>query len=374
MKQNILILLSLIFVTSIKGQDFALLLPEGITMSFSITSRQAKTCAVFGRMVQKGNFEEGEEGSSRTYYTCYPEEYDERYVGHIEIPPFVTYEGVEYKVTAIYNYSFYMKMMTSISIPSTVTRIGKYAFEECSNLEQIYFSTGLNIIEDHAFFNCSQIESLVFPNGLQDIGAYAFSGCSNLSSIVLPNTINNIQEFAFENCMNLYSITSLINIPFILNEKAFIYTGSKYNKEIIYWSSNLYVPNGKKNIYSLAGGWDKFLNILETDTKYVLSYIVDNTLYKTYEIQATEIVTPEPDPYQAGFVFSGWSTIPKIMPAHDVVVYGHFTPSVGIKNTTSNTLSHTDCYTLNGQRLSQPQKGINVIRISDGTTRKVLVK
>ena len=31
-------------------------------------------------------------------------------------------------------------------------------------------------------------------------------------------------------------------------------------------------------------------------------------------------------------------------------------------------------YSLDGKKLSKPQKGINIIRYSDGTTRKVLVK
>ena len=32
------------------------------------------------------------------------------------------------------------------------------------------------------------------------------------------------------------------------------------------------------------------------------------------------------------------------------------------------------CFTPDGKMLSKPQKGINIIRYSDGTTRKVLVK
>ncbi len=31
-------------------------------------------------------------------------------------------------------------------------------------------------------------------------------------------------------------------------------------------------------------------------------------------------------------------------------------------------------YSLDGKKLSKPQKGINILRYSDGTTRKVLVK
>ena len=50
---------------------------------------------------------------------------------------------------------------------------------------------------------------------------------------------------------------------------------------------------------------------MEIDTKFKLTYIVDGTEYKTYEVQATEVVTPEPDPYKEGYVFSGWSQNPE---------------------------------------------------------------
>ena len=33
-----------------------------------------------------------------------------------------------------------------------------------------------------------------------------------------------------------------------------------------------------------------------------------------------------------------------------------------------------DCYDLNGRRISQQQRGLNIIKMSDGTTRKVIVK
>ena len=61
---------------------------------------------------------------------------------------------------------------------------------------------------------------------MQTIGESAFSDCSNLESLVIPNSVKTIGEDAFANCMNLYSVTSLINMPFKLNESAFRYTAA----------------------------------------------------------------------------------------------------------------------------------------------------
>ena len=59
--------------------------------------------------------------------------------------------------------------------------------------------------------------------------------------------------------------------------------------------------------------------------KYKLTYMVDNRVYKVFEINEGEVITPEPVPTKEGYTFSGWSDIPATMPAHDVTVTGSFT-------------------------------------------------
>ncbi len=52
--------------------------------------------------------------------------------------------------------------------------------------------------------------------------------------------------------------------------------------------------------------------------------MVDGEVYKSYEIDYNTSITPEPAPVKEGHTFSGWSYIPWIMPANDVVVTGSF--------------------------------------------------
>ena len=51
------------------------------------------------------------------------------------------------------------------------------------------------------------------------------------------------------------------------------------------------------------------------------------------------------------------------------------TPATGISLESANNSDKTICgyYTLNGMKLSTPQKGINIVRYADGTTRKIVV-
>ena len=46
----------------------------------------------------------------------------------------------------------------------------------------------------------------------------------------------------------------------------------------------------------------------------------------------------------------------------------------GITNVSNNMVTGERYYSLDGKRLDQPQRGLNIIRMSDGAIRKVIVK
>ena len=108
--------------------------------------------------------------------------------------------------------------------------------------------------------------------------------------------------------------------------------------------------------------------------KYKLTYTVDGEVYKTYEIEYGATITPEAEPTKEGYTFSGWSEIPATMPAHDVTVTGTFTLDTGIKEIMSNANGDVMIFTIDAKRVDNIKKGMNIIRMSDGTTRKVVVK
>ncbi len=146
------------------------------------------------------------------------------------------------RVTEIGGYAFYgAKNLKKITIPSSVTRIGKNAFKDCTSLEYNEYEGGYylgndenpylvlcqvknrrsseftihpncKIIYDSAFKDCVNVESLVIPNGVLDIGSLAFGGCSSLVEITLPSSLENISESAFKNCIFLESISIPANV------------------------------------------------------------------------------------------------------------------------------------------------------------------
>ena len=95
---------------------------------------------------------------------------------------------------------------TSVTIPNSVTYIGKEAFYDCSGLTSVTIPNSVTSIGDRAFFGCSGLTSVTIPNSVTSIGYSAFSWCSSLTSVTIPNSVTSIGGFAFSGCSGLTSI------------------------------------------------------------------------------------------------------------------------------------------------------------------------
>lgn len=106
-----------------------------------------------------------------------------------------------------------------------------------------------------------------------------------------------------------------------------------------------------------------------------LTYMVDGEIYKTYEVPHGSAITPEEEPTKDGYTFSGWSDIPETMPNEDVTITGTFTFVDVIESVTTNDdVTPKRIYTPSGTPAVTLQKGLNIILMEDGTTKKVFVK
>ena len=114
--------------------------------------------------------------------------------------------------------------LTSVSIPKSVTSVGSSAFYACSALNKVIIQDiaawcNINfdiansnpLIYAHHLYNKENVEitSLVIPNGVTKIGDYAFQNCTDLTSVSIPNSVTSIGYNAFYGCTNL----NLVDIP-----------------------------------------------------------------------------------------------------------------------------------------------------------------
>lgn len=66
--------------------------------------------------------------------------------------------------------------LTSVTLPSSITNIGAYAFYNCVNLKDVVFNEGLISIGDGAFASCESLREISMPTTVRTLGSrYAFS-------------------------------------------------------------------------------------------------------------------------------------------------------------------------------------------------------
>lgn len=111
-----------------------------------------------------------------------------------------------HEVTAISDNAFYScAHLLSVSMPDTITRIGRYSFSSCYSLWDIRLSQNVEEIRESAF-SYSDISYISIPEGVKEIEPNTFFGCDKLEDVFLPDCIVTIGKNAFANS-SIYSFT-----------------------------------------------------------------------------------------------------------------------------------------------------------------------
>ncbi len=110
-------------------------------------------------------------------------------------------------VTRVGNFAFAgCSDLTFVSIPESVTDIGQGAFYSCDSLAAVTIPGSVTAIGNRAFEGCGSLATVTIREGVDSIGEYAFQDCSNLTSITIPSSITGIGWWAFEGCDDLHSV------------------------------------------------------------------------------------------------------------------------------------------------------------------------
>jgi hypothetical protein len=92
-------------------------------------------------------------------------------------------------------------------IPNSVTDIGSYTFQGCTDLISVTIPNGVTSIGAGAFSGCVGLPSVTIPSSVSSIGNDSFSGCYGLTSVTIPNSVTNLGQGTFSGCYRLTSVT-----------------------------------------------------------------------------------------------------------------------------------------------------------------------
>ena len=102
------------------------------------------------------------------------------------------------------------KKLKSVTIASSIQRIGQFAFLGCSELSSINFEEGADLtICRWAFNGCTSLTSIVLPGTLKRFDNNGhFKDCKKLASVTFKenNKLTDLGGYCFENCTNLKTI------------------------------------------------------------------------------------------------------------------------------------------------------------------------
>ena len=337
-------------------------------------------------------------------------------------------------VTRIGDYAFYKcSGLTSLTLPSSVTSIGEFAFMYCSGLTSLTIPSGVTSIGMSAFEYCSSLTSLTLPSSVNEIGIYAFHGCSGLTSLTLPSSVtSSIRDYIFDGLKECnYFIDSDLEtylahthdwkyIP--VDEIKYYHNGQELTK--------LEIPSGVDKIgsYSFYKGVNltsltlpSSVTSLDRSAFEGCSGLTSLTLPSSVTAIGgsafegcsglTSLALPSSVTAIGGSAFEGCSGLTSIYVSWEsplsiaastfkdantekCILYvpkgtyddywlsnwGIFANIVeydatGIDHiTTSGEAKEISRYAADGQRLEVPAKGLNIVKYSDGSVKKVVVQ
>jgi len=101
---------------------------------------------------------------------------------------------------------FSLKNLKTATINSG-TELPEWAFENCTQLTSVSLPDTLTVIGRSAFSGCDNLSSVILPDALTTIGSSAFSGCISLTSVHIPAGVTSVGDYAFSRCSKLTSVT-----------------------------------------------------------------------------------------------------------------------------------------------------------------------
>ena len=321
------------------------------------------------------------------------------YSGDVVVPASITVDGVEYAVTAIGQQAFYFCNINSIVLPEGLKKIGDLALA-CfakevtlpSTLEEIGFSA----------FNGCLFTEIELPEGLRVIGDYAFMGLL-IKEVVIPSTVTKIGVDAFGGCGYSEAERKSYGLDHISVAEGNPYYDSREDcnavietatNKLVVGTNNTQIPSDVTTLGDCAFSYCNRMTTIIIPAS--VEYLEKNSLMQCNGLTDIYVCRQEPPdnrspfgaPYLDGFDFDH---VVLHVPTGSKEAYAaaetwkyfknivEFDPSsmgdpTGIGLQAEEAKGENTFFSADGKQLQSPQRGLNIVRHADGTTKTVVVK
>ncbi|MBQ7597120.1 MAG: leucine-rich repeat domain-containing protein [Clostridia bacterium] len=120
------------------------------------------------------------------------------------------WNNVEGKFNIVENkpYNLYLNgnLVTELAFPNGTDCINCDFLRNCASITTVKISSDTKTIGDCAFYGCIYLTSVEIPDSVTSIGVHAFRGCINLPSVSLPKYLMTIDAYAFSDCDSLTEV------------------------------------------------------------------------------------------------------------------------------------------------------------------------
>lgn len=320
-----------------------------------------------------------------------------------------------------------------IILPSSIISIGNASFKNCSSITNIVLPTQITIIPSECFYGCTLLNEIELTN-ITELGSQCFQYCRGLESLSIPNSVTKFGESVFSGCSNLKelifedgmqplffpsgSYDGATNIQKKeINGKTIQFKIQYYNGyfsglslEKLYLGRNL--SDDKRYTITGDGGVDYYL-ITSYDTPFCslselkelvigknvsvlgpseefISEIETNVTAGAFKscsaIQTINVENPTP-PSGAEFSSSVYANAQLYVPANTSNLYSiaeGWKDFWNLQEVGTSGVDHiidkgqaakeVKRYNVAGREINSLQKGLNIIKMSDGTTKKVIMR
>ena len=292
----------------------------------------------------------------------------------------------------------------NLVIPASVKEIGKLAFYSCTalngdseNPSQITLPESLEKIHDSVFLSCNRIKTIKFqslPEGIsKSIGAQKTVSLSD-DSYISDKASGTVNEISYTRKMSsdwgtlvlpysltltgsepyrLYSIDNMTGEELVLKQlEGTVAAGTpcvvkrKGSEAELTFGSNIAKLNMERVAQDVGGM--KFRGTYWTEdvnSGYVIS---KNSFWNVEELKgSTSVNGVKVNPFRAWLSGTSANASAQLSMRIDG-------STTGIDAIDALNDAEAEYYDLSGKRLDEPQKGVNIVRMKSGKTKKIIIK